>query len=125
MGAPVPAAASSRAVSLGTAGCTLGELTVVVLDGGRAVAGEGGDRRHVALGLAFMGRRSQALASVHRPASRRLPAGEELELLEASRNREWVGCVGSTRDVGELHDGPGCAGPSRQGRREVIEWLQN
>jgi hypothetical protein len=33
----------------------LGELTVATLDGGRAIAGEGGDQRRVALGFGLLG----------------------------------------------------------------------
>jgi hypothetical protein len=122
MGAPVLAAASSRVVSLGTAGCTLGELTVAALDGGRAVAGEGRDRRHVALGFGLHG---QAVASLSICASTcftvaasgggggrgRSSSSWKLRVMERvgglrRRHKGW----------GKLHDGPGCAGPSRRDR---------
>jgi hypothetical protein len=67
---------------------------VAALDGGRAVAGEGGDRRRVALGFGLLG---QAVASLSISASTCFTAAsggggedgrKELELLEASRNGE-------------------------------------
>ena len=115
MGAPVPAAASSRAVSLGTPGCTLGELTVAALDGGRAVAGEGGNRRRAALGFGLHG---QTVASLSICASTCFMAassggGGGRGRSSSSWKLRVMERVGGLRrrhkGLGKLHDGRGAS----------------
>jgi hypothetical protein len=101
-------------------GVYFGELTVAALDGGRAVAGEGGDRRRAALGFGLHG---QTVASLSICASTcfmaassgggggrgRSSSSWKLRVMERVR-----GLRQRHKGLGKLHDGRGVGGLRRR-----------